>query len=83
MTQEQKNSVEDFAGCFFSKSEVATIVGLTADDIKSKDFLDAFEKGKLIKEAAIRKSVIDLAINGSSPAQIAALKMIDQSKLDE
>jgi len=54
------------------------------DQLKSDEtFLRLCKRGRLIKEASIRKSVIDLAIGGSSPAQAAALIMIEQSKINE
>lgn len=83
LTPEQLTQIELYGGYFFSPEEVAIIVGVDKDCQTSNEFKNAYRKGKLIQEAAIRKSVCELAIAGSSPAQMAALKFIEQSKLDD
>jgi hypothetical protein len=83
LTDENLKKVEEFAGYFFSPADIVLIIGIDAKYLLDEKFITAYKRGKLIKEAAIRKSVIELAVGGSSPAQLAALKIIDQSKLDE
>jgi len=83
ISEENLKKVEEFAGYFFSPADIILIIGVESKSVNDQAFLTAYKKGKLIKEAAIRKSIIELAIGGSSPAQAAALKFIDQSKLDE
>jgi hypothetical protein len=39
--------------------------------------------GRLKCEAIVRKSIFDLAGNGSSPAQAFAMKLIENAKMDD
>lgn len=82
MTDQQKKDVEATAGCFFSPEETLIICELRAAMLKDTDFKLAYKKGRLIKEAAIRKSIIELAVSGSSPAQVLAIQILNKSKLD-
>lgn len=82
MINEQLVDIENYAGFFFTKEEVQIILNLLDAEINTAQFTKAYLRGKLIAEATIRKSIIELAANGSSPAQIIAMKFIDQSKLD-
>jgi len=43
----------------------------------------AFQRGRLKREAEVRKGIFDLAQNGSSPAQAFAMKIIENAKLDD
>ncbi len=74
--------VEAFAKLFFSPEKIMIILDLKKEDTIRDDFKKAYEKGRLIQEGLIRKSILELAINGSSPAQVLAMKFIDDSKLD-
>lgn len=44
---------------------------------------ERFNRGRLIAEAQIRKSIFELAQNGSSPAQSQFLDLIENAKLDD
>jgi hypothetical protein len=83
MTQQQLIDIETYAGYFFSPDEIVCIMQLATNDKHDHRFKNAYKKGKLMKEAAVRKSIIDLAVSGSSPAQALAVKFIENSKLDE
>lgn len=82
MTPGQLKIVEDNAGYFFSPEEIIIINTFPDSFIDRADFQRAYKKGRLIKEAALRKSIIDLAVNGSSPAQMLAVQILDKTKLD-
>ncbi len=89
MTDEQLNEIERLAGLFIKPADIALIVGLTAKDLEGMinfpqtDEFKAYYKGKLISMAELRKSVITLAKQGSSPAQSLAAKMLDDMNMDE
>jgi hypothetical protein len=70
---------------FFSPTEVAAVLG-----VRKKEFLTALQddtsavymayfKGKYLSEAEIRRSIIQQAKQGSSPAQSIALKLIEEN----
>ena len=82
MTDADLKNVEDTAGYFFSKEETAIICEFPDSFIDREDFQRAHRKGRLKKEAELRKSVIDLAVSGSSPAQVLAHQMLEKSKID-
>lgn len=76
--------IRQLAGLFFSPAEIAVMLNL--DEVElckacrrpgTAAYL-AYHAGKLEKEMIVRRSVIDLAGKGSSPAQTLVLKMIDQ-----
>lgn len=80
LSEEQITEIQELAGCFFSVEEILKI---TQIQHQTKEFLEAVEIGRLKNEAALRKSIFDLAIAGSSPAQTMALKMMERIKRDE
>ena len=81
--------IEEYAGLMFSKQEIAAIIEITDEEFK--DLLSdkdnqawkSFQRGRLIKEGTVRKSIFDLASNGSSPAQAFAVKLIENAKMDD
>lgn len=83
------SEIEHYASLMFTKSEIATIL-----EVEPKDFdmllsdrdgkpFKSFQRGRLKKEAMIRKSIFELAENGSSPAQSFAIKLIENAKMDD
>lgn len=88
LTPEQLKEVEDYAGCLFTPGEIAIIMGFDVEScqgllIENKEFKNAYQRGKLISEAAIRKSIIELAQKGSGPAQVLAMQLFDKLRLNE
>jgi len=81
--------VETYASLMFSKEEIAVI--LEVDPAQLVDLLEdqdnpvfrAFQRGRLKREAEVRKGIFDLAQNGSSPAQTFAMKLIDNAKAND
>ena len=83
------SEVETYASLMFSKEEIAVI--LEVDPVQLVDLLEdqdnpvfrAFQRGRLKREAEIRKGIFDLAQNGSSPAQTFAMKLIENAKAND
>jgi hypothetical protein len=69
--------IEELAGCFFSEEEILEILELPEMSAEGKR---AIRKGSLASEAKLRKSIIDLAAAGSSPAQTIAVKLMESFK---
>ena len=73
----------------FTKKEIAVFLEMEPDDLKEIiESLDAqarkrFAIGRLKCEAEVRKSIFELAKNGSSPAQAFAFKLIENAKMDD
>jgi hypothetical protein len=87
-TTDQIKEIEELAGLLFSPKEVLIIIGVfdqsrVVTQLSNKDFSLAYQRGKLKSEAEIRRSVIELAKNGSAPAQMLADKIITQAKLND
>lgn len=86
-SNEQIDQVKELASVFFTPKEIAVI--LEFDELEFvRDCQDessmigkAFLGGKLQSELKIRKSIIQLANSGSSPAQAMSLDIIKQSNL--
>lgn len=74
--------VEAFAKLMFSPKEICVIMEYDESLSKSDAFVLAFNKGKFLSEAAVRKSIFNLAANGSSPAQTLAMDLIEKGRLD-
>lgn len=86
LTDEQKQQIEEFAGLFFTPEDITIIMGFDASEFNGirftmDDFRIPYQRGKLLKEAEIRKSILKMAVAGSSPAQIIAKDLIEKSKL--
>lgn len=81
-TQKQ---VETYAGLLFSPEEIVDILNLPEefkDELQIRnDFYRPFKRGRLMVEAAIRKAVIDQALDGSAAALMAAIKLIDEAQI--
>lgn len=85
-TQEQIDQIQEYASSFFSPQEIAIIM-----DLNTPEFIlmfsaegpvkNAYNKGRLIQEAKLRKVILELAAKGSSPAQTLAMDIIKNSKL--
>ena len=80
--------LETYASLMFSKQEIAVILEVDPADllrvlIEENSAAIAFQRGRLKKEAEIRKGIFDLAQNGSSPAQAFAMKLIENAKMED
>jgi hypothetical protein len=89
LTKELLAEMETMASLMFTKKEIAFFLELSASDFR--EILDdgadepykLFMRGRLKQEANVRKSIFDLASNGSSPAQAFAFRLIENAKLDD
>ena len=72
MTNEQRKEQEELAALQFSAEEIQTITGLPTDEM-------AYKRGRLLAQAEVRKSILQLAKQGSTPAQKQFLEMSEQS----
>lgn len=87
MSQEQLTEIENLAALFFTPNEIATIIGISSQQeidefiLLNESAKNAINTGRLKSEAEIRKSIFELAKQGSAPAQLLATKFIDQYHL--
>jgi len=83
------SDIETYASLMFTKEEIAVILEVDPAELKillqDRESLSfrAFQRGRLKREAEVRKGIFDLAQNGSSPAQAFAMKIIENAKLDD
>jgi len=81
--------VETYASLMFTKQEIAVILEVDPTELKvllqdqDTPVFTAFQRGRLKREAEVRKGIFDLAQNGSSPAQAFAMKIIENAKMDD
>jgi hypothetical protein len=83
MNDTDLKEVQELAELHFSRKEVATILGLDADLAESEEFEKAFETGRLLCDAQLRRAIFKLAKQGSSPAQNLALKIMEADRVRE
>ena len=87
LTPEQQIKIEEFAGLFFTPADISLVLGLDQEEFQGPrfemdDFRVYYQRGKLLKEAEYRKKVFQLAVAGSSPAQMIMKEIIDKSNLN-
>jgi hypothetical protein len=81
--------VETYASLMFTKEEIAVILEVDPAELvvllqdHGNVTFKAFQRGRLKREAEVRKGIFDLAQNGSSPAQAFAMKIIENAKMDD
>jgi len=83
------SEVETYASLMFTKQEIAVILEVDPAELgtilqdQEEPAFKAFQRGRLKREAEVRKGIFDLAQNGSSPAQAFAMKIIENAKMDD
>ena len=83
------SEVETYASLMFTKEEIAVILEIDPAELvvllqdQDNKAFRAFQRGRLKREAEIRKGIFDLAQNGSSPAQTFAMKLIENAKAND
>jgi hypothetical protein len=88
-SDEQLLQVQELAGAFFTPKEIALIMDFPVEQfandcqIECNKVARAYLAGKLKKEFEVRKSIIQLATSGSSPAQAMSLELIKQANLKQ
>lgn len=84
LTDEELQQVEEFAGLCFSPEQIAIILERDEDNFleefkkKKSDLRKAYNKGSLMHEAQVRKSIFELAKSGSSSAQQDYIKLLNK-----
>ncbi len=89
LNAEQLDEIERLAGLFFAPTNIAIVLQLNHEA-----FLDAWADessqvyarywcGKLKSEAELRKIILQQAKQGSSPAQSAAMKLLEEMNQQE
>lgn len=85
LSSEQLQELEQNARLQFSISECAIILGYDQNEFaklfenKKSPALKAYERGRLLASAEIRKAVFTQAKNGSSPAQKQMITLIQEA----
>ena len=75
LNEEQLHEVESMAELFFSPHEIAANLEVDADDFlailqtENGPIYQAFTRGQLQTKMKLRDSILQAALNGSSPAQ--------------
>ncbi|WP_028521974.1 hypothetical protein [Runella limosa] len=89
ITQNVLEEIEVLAGLFMTPKAIAIIIEMDYDDFmdaledESSDIHKRYYKGAYVAEATLRKSVIKLANQGSSPAQEMARKYVEKQRDSE
>jgi hypothetical protein len=85
LTPDKINEISVLAELFFTPAEIALIIEVSPEEF-CQQFLHpgkittAYNKGRLLGESKIRKSIKELAENGSAPAQQLLLKIRQDSE---
>lgn len=88
LTDEEKESLEYFAGLLYSDSDLAKILQMDAEDLRLQmkmqrgEAYDIITRARLIAESQIRKGIIDMAARGSTPAQTMAMELMQRMRKD-
>ncbi|MCU0337876.1 MAG: hypothetical protein MUF12_08500 [Sediminibacterium sp.] len=77
LTKEQITEIEEMASLYFTDAEIMSIVGIEEID---QTFKNSVKRGRLLREAKVRKSIFNLAESGSGPAQAMAIKIMQTGK---
>ena len=82
ITPAELQEINAMGAVFFTPKQIAIAMEFEVDPFvdacleNGSDCYNAFEGGRLKSEFEVRKSVVQLAKSGSSPAQTMALEMI-------
>jgi hypothetical protein len=84
LSPDQINEIEQLAALQFSSKEVAIITGhgdAGPEFAELDEFSQAMLRGQLSQVAKLRTEIFKHALNGSSPAQVLALELIQQQRV--
>ena len=71
--------IRDFATLQFTDSEISVIMGMTLASLLSK-YTTEIDGGRLLAEAEVRRSLLQMAKQGSSPAQNKFMELNAKAK---
>jgi hypothetical protein len=83
------SDLESYSSLMFNRNEIAVIMEVDPAELSEllretqSPAFRAFQRGRLKREAELRKGIFDLAQNGSSPAQTMAIKLIENAKAED
>lgn len=86
-TEEDLQEIEEMAALLFSPEDIAQVIGIPQNEIveclinPEHPVSMAFSKGSLQTEVELRRSILKLAKQGSSPAQTLSIKLRDELKM--
>lgn len=86
LNEQDLAQITRLAGCAYSPREIAAMMGIdvtifiSALNDEESDVSAAYFSGLNSSEATVRESVMQLARNGSSPAQAMAMKLFEENK---
>lgn len=83
MNKETLQEVQDLAAVFFAPDEILQVLDLDPSFLQDAEFKEAYKRGQLVTEAQLRKGILKLAKQGSSPAQNLAMKILEKTRLKE
>ena len=75
-------TVESMAELQFTPEEIAIIIDKNVDVFEKEEFEKAYFRGRLKAQADVRKSILQMAKQGSSPAQKEFQKLCEDSEVD-
>jgi hypothetical protein len=89
MNEQLLAQLEEMSSLMLAKKDIATILEIDQEDFN--DFLSdkladpwkRFQSGRMKTIAQVRKSIFELASNGSSPAQMEAMRLIRDAQMDD
>jgi hypothetical protein len=89
MSEEQLQQLEDLGAAFTSIEDAAIILQVDPGELGMQIFdkhtpqHQAYHRGRLLSEFETRQSIVSMAKQGSSPAQVMAMKLIKDLKMDD
>jgi len=79
MDTKKLEEIEHLGRLQFSQSEISVIIDI--DESKFTDeMIRARNKGRLTASAEVRKSILEQAVNGSTPAQKQMMDLIEKAE---
>jgi hypothetical protein len=88
LTEQEIETLTLAAEGMMTDTEICTMLEISPDEFSlemedhSSQIYGVIMKARLTAEARVRKSIIECAAQGSSPAQSLAMKLIEQEKLN-
>lgn len=75
MTDERINDIVEMAKYLFGADDIAIILDMDPADLDEPDARRAMDRGRLLAQAEVRKSIYNMAKAGSTTAQKEFLKL--------
>ena len=80
LTPKQLEEIRDMARLQFGLEEVALIVNVTQAQLETGPGARSYMAGRLQAQAEVRKSIVNMAGQGSSPAQTHFMQLAEESQ---